>query len=160
MKVRLVQMWQQLNERERNLLRWGGVFLGVYLSYAIYACLSEAVTENTQSFAEKKETLAWIKQAETQFQAKKTSATLDKSKGLTVLSEQLKSASFHAFPYQLQQLNEDELQLSFEKVPYNACLAWLALMSKKYGITVKELQADRTEIQGLVKLRLIVAINP
>jgi len=159
MKTRLLQAWHQLNERERHLLLWGGVFLGLYLAYATYASLAEAVTENTQSLAEKKETLAWIKQAETQFSSKQTGTTLDKSKGLTVLSEQLKTASFHAFTYQLQQLNEDELQLSFEKVPYNACLAWLALMSKKYSITIKELHADRMATRGLVKLSVIITIN-
>ena len=159
-KTRLFQFWNQLNDRERYLLLWGGVCFGLYLAYATYASLAEAVMANTQSLLEKKETLAWIKQAEKQISSKQTgSAVLDKSKGLTVLSEQLKTASFHAFSYQLQQLNEDELQLSFEKVPYNAFLTWLSSTSKKYNITIKAFHVDRTDTRGLVKLTVIIALN-
>lgn len=159
-KGRLLQFWYQLNQRERYLLFWGGGCLGLYLAYAMYASLTEAVAANTQRLSEQKETLAWIKQAETQFSSKQTgSAVLEKSKGLTVFSEQLKAASFHAFAYQLQQLNDDDLQLSFEKVPYNGFLTWLSSMSKKYHITIKEFHVDRTDTQGLVKLTVIIALN-
>ncbi|MDF1684882.1 MAG: type II secretion system protein GspM [Legionellaceae bacterium] len=159
-KVRLVQAWLQLDHRERYLLLWGGVCLGLYLAYAGYASLIESVVANTQQLAEKKETLAWIKQAETQIKSQQTgSVMLDKSKGLTVLSQQLKGASFHAFAYQLQQLNDDELQLSFDRVPYQACLTWLASMSKKYNISIKEFHMDRTDTQGLVKWTVIITLN-
>ena len=160
MKARLLQFWYQLNHRERSLLLWGGACLGLYLAYATYTSLTEAVVANTQSLSEKKETLAWMKQAETQFSSKQTGSTvLDKTKGLSVLSERLKAASFHAFVYQLQQLNEDELQLSFEKVPYTGFLTWLSSISKKYNITIKEFHVDRTNTRGLVKLTVIIALN-
>lgn len=159
MKARLFQFWHQLNDRERNLLLWGGACLFLYVAYVMYASLAEAVIENTQGLAEKKETYAWIKQAETQLTSKQTGQDLDKAKGLTVLSQQLNTASFHAFQYQLQQLNEDELQLSFEKVPYNGFLTWLSAMSKKYNITIKEFHVDRTDTRGLVKLTVIIALT-
>jgi len=160
MKAYVLQLWQSLNHRERSLLLWGGVFLGLYLAYAAYASLTNAVMASTQRLSEKKETLAWIKQAEAQLSSKHTgSETLDKSKGLTVLSRELKTASLHAFVYQLQQLNDDELQLSFDKVPYKACLTWLASMSKKYNITIKEFHMDRTDTRGLVKWTVIIALN-
>ena len=159
-RARSLQLWQQLNHRERYCLLWGGVCLGLYLAYVAYASLAHAVMANTQRLFEKKETLAWIKQAEVQFSSKHTgSEILDKSKGLTVLSQQLKAASFHTFAYQLQQLNDDELQLSFDKVPYQACLTWLESMCKKYNITIKEFYMDRTDTQGLVKWSVIIALN-
>ena len=160
MKTRLLQAWHQLNDRERNLLLWGGVCLVVYLAYVVYAFLDEAVLENTRSLSEKKATLAWIQQAEKQWSHKKTGAqVLDGSKGLTVLSEQLKTTSFHAFSHQLQQLNEDEVHLSFDSVPYNAFLTWFSMMSKKYVLTVKEFHVDRTDTPGLVKLTVIIALH-
>ncbi|NCT56362.1 MAG: type II secretion system protein M [Legionella sp.] len=160
MQARLLQAWQQLNHRERLLLFWGAVCLGLYLAYAAYASLDNAVMVNTQRLSEKKETLAWIKQAETQLSSKHTGTTvLDKSKALAVLSRQLKAASFAGFAYQLEQLSDAELQVSFEHVPYHACLAWLASMSKKYTITVKTFNMDRTETPGLVKWTVIFALN-
>lgn len=159
-KARLLQNLYQLNHRERYLLLGGVVCFGLYLAYAAYASLAGAVVANIQILSEKKETLAWMEQAEKQLPSKKTDATaLDKSKGLTVLSEQLKSTSFHTFAYQLQQLNDDELQLSFEKVPYRGFLTWLASMIKKYKISIKEFHVDRTDTQGLVKLTVIIALN-
>jgi len=159
-KIGLLQFWHQLNNRERYLLIFGVGCLALYLAYTMYTSLAEAVVVNTQSLAEKKETLAWIKQAEKQFSFKqKNLATRGKVKGLAVLSEKLKTASFHAFAYQLQQLSEDELQLSFEKVPYNGFLTWFSSMSQTYNITIKELQVDRTDVQGLVKLTVILSLN-
>lgn len=159
-QARLLQAWQQLNHRERSLLLWGGACLGLYLAYAAYAFLDNAVMANTQRLSEKKETLAWIKQAETQVSSKRAGAmVLDKSKALAVLSQQLKMASFHGFSYQLQQQNDAEFQLSFDQVPYQACLAWLASMSKKYNITIKEFNMDRTETPGLVKWTVVIALN-
>jgi len=159
MKARLFQLWNQLNDRERYLLLWGGACLALYVAYATYAALAQAVTENTQSVTEKKETLAWIKQAQTHVSSQQTGLALDKAKGLTVFSQQLKATSFHAVSYQLQQLNEDELQLSFEKVPYKAFLTWLSSMSIKYKITIKELQVDRTDTQGMVKIESIITLH-
>jgi|TARA_R110002126_G_scaffold239409_1_gene382645 general secretion pathway protein M len=161
MKAYVLQLWQSLNHRERSLLLWGAVFLGLYFAYVAYASLTDAVMASTQRLSEKKETLAWIKQAEAQLSSKHTgSENLDKSKGLTVLSRELKTASLHAFAYQLQQLNQDELQLSFDKVPYKAGLTWLASISKKYNITIKEFYMDRTDTRGLVKWTVILALNP
>jgi general secretion pathway protein M len=160
MQAHLLQAWQQLNHRERLLLLWGAACLGLYLAYATYASLDNAVIASTQRLSEKKETLAWIQQAETQLSSKHTGTTaLDKSKALAVLSRQLKAASFDGFPYQLEQLSDAELQVSFEQVPYHACLAWLALMSKKYKITVKMFNMDRTETPGLVKWTVILVLN-
>ena len=158
--ARLLQFWYQLNDRERYLLLWGGVCLGLYLAYVIYSSLAQAVVVNTQQLSEKKETLAWIKHVEAQRSPQQSGLiTLDKSKGLTVLSQQLKTKAFHGFSYQLQQLNEDELQVSFEKVPYKICFVWLASMSKKYNITIKELHVDRTNTPGLVKLMVIITLH-
>ncbi|MDF1826910.1 MAG: type II secretion system protein GspM [Legionellaceae bacterium] len=160
LQARLLQAWLQLNHRERLLLLWGAVCLGLYLAYAAYASLDKAVIAGTQRLSEKKETLAWIKQAETQLSSKHTGTTvLEKSKALAVLSRQLKASSLGGFAYQLEQLSDTELQISFEDVPYQACLAWLALMSKKYKITVKTFNMDRTDTPGLVKWTVILVLN-
>ena len=89
---------------------------------------------------------------------KKGPEALDGSKGLTVFSEALEKAPFHESPYQLQQVAEGTLQLSFDSVPYNAFLRWLWSMSTRYTMVVKTFNAEQTDTPGMVKLTIIVVL--
>jgi len=159
MKARWAQFWDGLNERERRAACVGAVVGLLYLAYAIYAALSQSVLESTAALTEKKATLAWMQVAKTRFTPQKEGPeTLDGSKGLTVFSEALGKASFHEFPYQLQQMPDGALQLSFDSVPYNAFLGWLWSMSTRYTMVIKAFNAEQTDTEGLVRLTVIVVL--
>lgn len=152
--------WNNLNERERWLLGAGGVVCFCYLLYLlIFAPLIQAVHDKSQQLIEKKETLAWMQQAHQQHKTGNTPKTLSKGKLLSELANQLKSTPFHHRPYQLQQTGTGEIQLSFDKIPYNAFVAWLWSMSQRYVFTIKQFNTERTSTPGVVKLMVTMQAN-
>ncbi len=150
--------WRSLNDREHWMLGTGVFCCFVYLFYALlYAPLITAVHDQSQQLIEKKETLAWMERVRQQHITSKTPQVLTSSKLLTVLATQLKSSSFHHFSYQIQQTGPGDIQLSFEQVPYNAFVSWVWAISEQYTFTVKQLNAERTDTPGVVKLLIVIA---
>ncbi|MDF1646702.1 MAG: type II secretion system protein GspM [Legionellaceae bacterium] len=159
MKGRWFQFWDGLNERERRALGLGLIGMLFYVSYAIYAPLKRAVSDNTKVLFEKRTTLTWIKSARSRFvPQQKGPEVLEGSKGLTIFSEALSKASFHDVPYQLQQMTDGVLQLSFDSVPYNPFLQWLWSMEQRYAMTIQTFNLERTDTPGLVRLTIIVSL--
>ena len=151
--------WESLNNRERLMLSVGVVCLVCYLLYAaLYAPLTKAVHEKNNQLVEKQETLAWMKQAKTQYHGNhKTLTTVSSSKLLTILSKQLETSSFQRFPYHLQQVSAGDIQLVFEQVPYTPFMAWFKRLNETYAIVIKQFNAERVSPPGVVKLTLVIA---
>ena len=150
--------WSQLNERERWMVGLGAMFCVIYLFYMlIYAPLARAVHNQSQQLLEKQETLVWMQQVRQQYKAKTAPQTLTSSKLLTVLDEQLNKTSFKHFPYQLQQTGASDIQLSFDKVPYQALMSWIWSLNEKYTLSIKQLNVERTDVPGVVKLMIVIS---
>ena len=150
--------WDGLNERERWMLGVGVVCAVCYALYLlIYAPLIRAVHRQSQRVVEQQETLAWMRQVQVPFQAKKAQKKVTSTKLLTVLSKQLESTSFQRFPYQLQQVSGGDIQLVFPEVPLSPFLVWLQSIHEAYAITIKQWDAERTKVPGVVKLTVLIA---
>ncbi|AHE66507.1 type II secretion system protein GspM [Legionella oakridgensis] len=150
--------WDNLNDRERWMLGVGVVSCFFYLFYLLfYAPLVNAVKERTQQVAEKKETLVWMQQVRRQYKVSKAPNTLSHTELLTLLAKQLNHPSFQQFPYQLQQTGAEDIQLSFERVPFNVFLNWLWSLNKRYAILIKQFNVERSDTQGVVKLQVVIA---
>lgn len=146
-----------LNERDRRVLVFGGVcvfFLLIYL--IVFAPLLHAKHFKSQQLLEKQETLAWMQKMHQQHHTLNAPQVLTTSKLLTILAERLNATSFHRFPYQLQQTGTGNIQLSFDNVPYNAFINWLWSLREKYAFSIEQLSAERTQTPGVVKLILII----
>lgn len=157
MKAWLLSFWQQLNERERSLLLIGGAVVFVYLIYAAYMPLKQTVLSDMQNISEKRATLEWMRAVEMQYAAEKNHLeALEDVKGLTVFSEALAQTSFHTLPYQLQQMENGALALSFDSVPYQEFLNWLSKMRERYRFNIQSLDIEKTDQSGLVKLSVIL----
>jgi general secretion pathway protein M len=152
-KESIKSYWLNLSERDRLVLSVGGVVVLLYLFYLlIYAPLTEAVELQSNLWVEKQETLDWMKrQREVKRQSKKIYCHL-----LSLFSTQLKKATFSQFPYQLQQSGTENVQLSFEQVPYVDFLMWLRKLNQRYTMTISELTVIRTDTPGVVKMNIVV----
>lgn len=151
-------LWRQLNERERRMLIIGAVCCGFYLWYAVlYAPLTRATQDRTRQLLEKKETLVWMQQVREQYHAQHALKTVTTSQLLTVLTQQLTTSALRSFPYRLQQTGRNEVQLSFETVPYNLFLQWLWSMNETHAMAIKQLTVNRTASPGIVKIMLVIA---
>lgn len=152
--------WNTLNERERWMLGIGAVFCFFYLLYLlVFAPLSSAVHKRSQQLKEKRETLDWMQQVSQEYKGKKNQTTLTISNLLTVLANQLNSSSFKQFHYQLQQTGVNDIQLIFDKVPYNDFMTWLWSVNEKYAISIKQFNIERTSVPGIVRLMLVLNVQ-
>lgn len=151
--------WDTLNLRERWMLGVGGVFcFFVLLYWLILAPLSNAVQDKSRQLIEKRDTLVWMQQVRHQRETAKAPLSLTSSKLLSVLAAQLKSTSFRRFPYQLQQTGSGDIQLTFDRVPYNALVTWLWSVNKRYAFTIKQFTAERTDTSGVVNAMVVITV--
>lgn len=149
--------WNNLNDRERMTLGIGGLICGLYLLYLLlFAPLVQSVYDKSKQLIEKQNTLTWLQNVRQQHKTIKAPQVLSQGKLLTILAKQLNSTSFHNRVYQLQQTGVGDIELSFEKVPYNLFISWLWSIRERYQFSIKQLNVDRTKTAGVVKLSLII----
>lgn len=156
--MKLLDYWKSLNEREQGSLGFAGLFCVIYLFYlVIYSPLTSAVTNKNQQLKDKRESLAWMQKIQQQYrQPGKAIQAIDSSKLLSLIASELSKPAFSAFTYQMQQTGSGDIELSFEKIPYNAFIKWLWEISHHYTIHIKELHIEHSETPGLVKLNLLI----
>lgn len=148
--------WLNLNRREQLLLGAGAVFFVIYLFYLCFLSpLFQAVTRSKKELLEKKQTLLWMQDILKKKNTQPGREKLQGAKRLSVLSSQLSEETFKKFPYQLQQKGAEEIQLSFEQVPFNAFLEWFWQFNLHYEVVLKKISIERKETEGLVKVVLI-----
>ncbi|MBA2648514.1 MAG: type II secretion system protein M [Legionella sp.] len=153
----MMNYFKSLNERERWITVLGGLSIALFLYYLfLYEPLTTQIEQKRTLLAEKIETLKWMKGV--QHQSQKTSKkSLDNSQLLTVISDQLKQNPHLKFPYQLQQISSGDIQLSFDKVPFNFFLLWLEKINAKYEMKIKQFNVDPTNTSGVTHLELIIS---
>ena len=159
MKSQIKSYWDGLNDRERWVLGVGVLCCLIYFFYlAIYSPLTNAVAMKSLQLSEKQETLVWMQHVRQDIKSGRGPQTLTSSKLLTVLDNQLGSVSFKQFPYKLHQTAAGDIQLVFERVPYNPFINWLFLLNERYAVTIKQLNVEKTDSAGIVKVMLIAAV--
>ena len=152
--------WQNLSERERLLMIIGGAFAALWLFYLlVYAPIVNAVKNKSKLLVEKRETLGWMQQVRGQARHKNTRQVINSPKLLALMSNQLNNKNLAKFPYQLQQTDTLDIQLSFPKVPFNDFLAWAWALDENYAITLKQIDIEHLVTPGIVKVKLTVALS-
>jgi general secretion pathway protein M len=147
-----MNQWSSLSERERYLVIGGvGLLLICIIYFSIFAPLFHAVATKKQELITKRATLEWMAHLPKGMALQ--SNIVSKKSMLTNISQQL--APFKATPYQLQQLNSNDIQLSFESVSYAKFMPWLWKLTNNYQLTIKQFNVERTETTGMVKLQIV-----
>ncbi|CEG57425.1 GspM family type II secretion system protein LspM [Legionella fallonii] len=148
-----------LNEREKWMLILATLCLFIYCYYLfLYAPLANSVAQKKAQFIEKTETLAWMQKVKQEGHAlKKAKQNVDNSQLLTLLATQLKDNSTLKFPYQLQQTSSGEIQLTFDAVPFQLFMTWLAKISERYTMTVKQFDVQHSDTPGVTKLMIMIS---
>ena len=155
----MMSFWKKLSERDQWVLGLGLVCITFYLILEIIVFpLSKAVDARVLAVKEKQTLLTWMERVRLTSGEHKAPAHLDASKLLSALSEGLDKTSFHSFPHQLQQTGDEELQLTFDAVPYNAYVTWLFSMRKQYAFSIKQLNVKETKTPGVVNAILVITV--
>ncbi|HAT7071972.1 TPA: type II secretion system protein M [Legionella pneumophila] len=149
-----------LNDREKWMVIVAGVSLFIYGYYLLlYAPLSNQVNQKSTQLIEKTETLEWMKQVRMQKRSAKRKESVDNSQLLTILASQLKNNKTLKFPYQLQQTGSGDVQLTFDAVPFQNFIQWLAKINEVYSINIKQFDVEKTSTTGVTRLMIILSTS-
>ncbi|APF03493.1 TPA: GspM family type II secretion system protein LspM [Legionella pneumophila] len=147
-----------LNDREKWMVIVASISLLIYGYYLLlYAPLSNQVNQKSTQLIEKTETLEWMKQVRMQKRSAKRKESVDNSQLLTILASQLKNNKTLKFPYQLQQTGSGDIQLTFDAVPFQNFIQWLAKINELYSINIKQFDVERTSTPGVTRLMIILS---
>ena len=162
-KTSCIAYWKSLNERDQLSLSIGSIVGIAYLFYLlIYSPLTTAVANSTQQHQDRRETLIWMQKTQQQYrQPTKAVQPINSSKLLSLIAAEFKKPNFKAFTYQLQQTGSGDVQLNFEKVPYNQLMKWLWEITHQYVIHIKEIHVEHAAEPtkpGMVKFNLLITL--
>jgi general secretion pathway protein M len=148
----------KLNEREQWMVLATLLCLAGYLYYLVlYNPIVSKIEQRQTLLIEKKETLAWMNKMQKQKTTTTVKNSVDNGALLTLLATQLKENDSLNFPYQLHQTSTGEIQLTFEQVPFNLFMGWLAQINDKYYISIKQFTANKTTTPGITQLMIILS---
>lgn len=147
--------WNALQDREKGLVISLALSLLVYVYYGLlYLPLNKEVMQKKIQLQEKVETWVWMKQKQGVSSSQKQS--INNNQLLTLLATRLKEKPLSEFPYQLQQTNSGDLQLTFEAIPFQWFIRWLRDINNQYLITVHQLEVQKSKTPGVTKLMILL----
>ena len=152
--------WKQRNEREQWMLIAGGIIGITYLFYVlIYAPLTSSVFKKTIQLREKRSTLIWMKQIQHQYaQTNQVAPKVGTTELLSLIASQLQQPNFQTYPYEMKQTSSGDIEIHFDKVPYNTMIQWLQKLTQHYQTQIQSLRFEQTNTPGVVQCHLLISI--
>lgn len=151
---------EHLTPRERWMVSLGGACLILTLGYAgIYSPLHQTIQTNQASLADKRSTLKWMKQVQHTPHTPSVKH-LSQTQLLSTLTDALNHTNFKNYPYHLAQTANGEIELKFDKVPFNRFLMWSWDLNQHYQFDIKQLNAENiSDTPGVVKLTWLISVQ-
>lgn len=155
--------WESLLDRERQMISVGSAIVGLLIIYAlIWSPLSDAVLDRKTQVESQRQLLIYLQHASVKIKQLKASgitvdAVVDNNAGLLALVEQtLGSLQLNSYLKQVQQPQQNQIALTFEKVPFDKLMQWLQMLSTMHGIHVQNLSATRLAVIGTADVQMVL----
>ena len=147
-----------LQDREQRILAVGVVFV---LATIIYLGLVNPYLNSRKrlqaDIADRQEQVAWMQPAALQLQALRGQQPSGIPPGqslLAVVSRAAGDAGFSASMKQAQTDDDGSVRLQLQAVAFDDLIRWLGTLRRQYGITVKQLMAQKATPAGSVDATL------
>ncbi len=155
--------WEGLLDRERQMVSIGAAIVGVLMIYAlIWSPLSDAVADRKTQVESQQHLLIYLQQASAKITRLKASgisvdATVDNAGLLALVEQTLGSQQLNSYLKQVQQPQQNQITLTFEKVPFDKLMQWLQMLSTSHGIHVQNLSATRLVVIGTADVQMVLS---
>lgn len=155
--------WESLLDRERQMVSIGAAIVGVLMIYAlIWSPLSDAVLDRKTQVESQQQLLIYLQHAATKIGRLKASgitvdATADNTGLLALVEQTLGSQQLNSYLKQVQQPQQNQIALTFEKVPFDKLMQWLQMLSTTHGIHVQNLSATRLVVIGTADVQMVLS---
>ena len=148
--------WQARAERERWILRIGGLLTLLILGYGLlWLPLSRARDGLRQQVLQGERDLTWMRQvpASALTQATTSPAMASGESLLARLDRGARAAGLGGSLLAVEPVTDGEVRMRFQQVDFDAAMRWLQQQSAA-GIRVRELSVQRAESEGRSDLRV------
>ncbi|HEV2110405.1 MAG TPA: type II secretion system protein M [Gammaproteobacteria bacterium] len=143
-----------LQERERRVLMVGAAALVAMLLYtAVLHPYFSSRRRLEQDIVDQRDLIAWMRPAAAQIQSLRGQQPSGMPAGQSLLAVVDKSASdagFGATVKQIQTGNDGSVRVQMQGVAFDGLVRWLGSLQQRYGITVREMTAQRSTSPGNV----------
>lgn len=159
-----VRTWyQSLQQREQRVLQAGGAALALILLYAVvlHPYLS-GKQRLQQHISDQQDLIAWMRPAAAQIQGLRGQQPAGMPAGQSLLAVVDKSAADAGFGTSLKQVqtdNDGSIRLQLQGVGFDSLVRWLGSLQQRYGISVREMSAQRSTAPGNVDAGLTLVAS-
>jgi general secretion pathway protein M len=153
------EQWNNLNERDQKTLIGGTICAVILLIYIfVYSPLISAIEQEKMTINDSIDTLTWMRQALPKMDdAIRQQKMISNTKLLSLINQQLNTNDLKSFSFQLQQGNNQDIQISYKNVPFMPFIKWLWSLDSQYRVQIKQLNVEKLETTGTVKLSLTLS---
>ena len=157
----LKMRWENLQERERRAVIWGGMLVGIVFFYGVlWSPLSDAVFDRKEQLQSQINLLHFLRQASKRVDELKSSGiqinAVSQENVLSVVEQTVSQQKLSVFLKQVSQPQDNQVMLTFEKVPLDKLMGWVQLVSLTQGIRVLSLSALRTPEAGTADVKMVL----
>lgn len=166
MKNFIINQWQALEQRERLILGWGGLIVGVILFYAlVWQPWHNAITSMEEAIQSRRESLVWMRQTSEMVKngsvISSQQSVKDKSQSLLSVIEKtarisrVNTAIQQMVPGTNQKTNVEQVNVVLEEADFNLWVRWVDDLSRNYAVNVSQLSVENeTDQPNVVELRV------
>lgn len=147
-----------LQERERLMVTLGAAFLAVMLVYAVllhpYLASRKALQDDVQR---QQALLTWMRPAALQIQSLRGQQPSGLPAGqsmLAVVDRSAGDAGFGGALKQVQTNSDGSVHVQMQAAGFDSLMRWLGDLHRQYGISVRDLNAQRSSTPGSVDASL------
>ncbi|MFT5572473.1 MAG: general secretion pathway protein M [Cryomorphaceae bacterium] len=162
MKKLILDYWHQLQVRERLVLGWGGLAVGLILFYAVlWQPWHKAIDHMEMALPDLRSNLVWMRQQSELIKSGVTTSSSVNLKGrsqslLSVIEQTAKASSVRdAIQQMVPGQSDTEVRVILEEVSFNNWVKWVDLLFRQYGVNIKQVSAERDDEQpNIAEIRM------
>jgi general secretion pathway protein M len=153
LKSKFNEFYQSKSESEQRLLLIFGIAVSLFLIISIYSKVATGLTDTQSKLDKQLELNQWASQQISTIQS--ASGASGRATSQASITQQINiSARRHKVTIaRMQPQKEGSVRVGLEDIPFNALLNWLVDLENKYGIKVTNIDFNRTDVSGVVKVR-------
>jgi general secretion pathway protein M len=150
--------YDNLAERERRFVLYGGILAAVMILAGIIVPLNRDILQARTRIAAKQSDLAFIQNVTPQLQAAgpATAGGVAAESLVVLIDSSARESGLGKSLSSSQPTGDGGLRVSMDKVAFDAMLAWLARLSQQHGVRVETAEIEAAGENGLVNASLVL----
>lgn len=158
------QQWHIFSDREKRLTVIGGITIIVLFVYFVLWCpLSGLVDRDKTQFQSQKKLLSYLQNASHEIQVIKASGIQvnnhEDGNLLALVEQTLSQEKLSSYLKQVQQLHQNKITLTFDRVPFQQLLQWLQKLIAMHDVQIQQFNAHRLSVDGTASVVIVIRFS-